>query len=60
MQVSYDGGANWQDAPLRATANGWTARVRHDVPGHVSLRASATDTAGGTVTERVINAYRVR
>ncbi|MET8912216.1 S8 family serine peptidase [Micromonospora sp. NPDC004551] len=60
VQVSYDGGANWQDAPLSATPDGWTARVRHDVPGHVSLRASATDTAGGTVTEQIINAYRVR
>ena len=41
--------------------HGWTATVQHPAgTGHVSLRATARDTAGNTVTQRVIQAYRLR
>ncbi|MGW4497855.1 S8 family serine peptidase [Micromonospora sp. NPDC004336] len=61
VDVSYDGGKTWQRARVRPGGDGWTATVRHPAgPGHVSLRATARDTAGNTVTQRVIQAYRLR
>ncbi|MFG3418421.1 S8 family serine peptidase [Micromonospora sp. NPDC049460] len=61
VDVSYDGGKTWQPARVRPGGDGWTAIVEHPVgAGHVSLRATARDTAGNTVTQRVIQAYRLR
>ncbi|MBQ1071896.1 S8 family serine peptidase [Micromonospora sp. C31] len=61
VDASYDGGKTWQRARVRGGGDGWTATVRHPAGiGHVSLRATARDTAGNTVTQRVIQAYRLR
>ncbi|MDG4806084.1 S8 family serine peptidase [Micromonospora sp. WMMD1120] len=61
VDVSYDGGKTWQAAQVRDGRHGWTATVRHPAgPGHASLRATARDAAGNTVTERIIQAYRLR
>lgn len=62
VDVSYDGGKTWSKAKLvRTSTDGWSALLRHPAgPGHVSLRATARDTAGNTVTQRVIQAYRLR
>ncbi|MFG1890018.1 S8 family serine peptidase [Micromonospora sp. NPDC049051] len=61
VDVSYDGGKTWQQARVRPDGQGWAATVRHPSgAGHVSLRATARDTAGNTVTQRVIQAYRLR
>ncbi|MEH1102549.1 S8 family serine peptidase [Micromonospora sp. CPCC 205561] len=61
VDASYDGGKTWQPAVVRPGGDGWTATVRHPAgPGHVSLRATARDAAGNTVTQRVIQAYRLR
>ncbi|MEU4779287.1 S8 family serine peptidase [Micromonospora sp. NPDC023633] len=61
VDVSYDGGKTWQPARVHPGGDGWTATVRHPAgTGHVSLRATARDTAGNTVTQRVIQAYRLR
>ncbi|MEU8286807.1 S8 family serine peptidase [Micromonospora sp. NPDC048905] len=62
VDVSYDGGKTWATAKLvRSSANGWSALLRHPAgTGHVSLRATARDTAGNTVTQRIIQAYRLR
>ncbi|WP_433535602.1 S8 family serine peptidase [Micromonospora sp. CA-249363] len=62
VDVSYDGGKTWDRAKLiRTSADDWSALVRHPAgPGHVSLRATARDTAGNTVTQRIIQAYRLR
>ncbi|MCG5469043.1 S8 family serine peptidase [Micromonospora sp. LAH09] len=61
VDVSYDGGKTWQAAKVRNGGHGWTATVRHPAgPGYASLRASARDAAGNTVTERIIQAYRLR
>ncbi|MER7416198.1 S8 family serine peptidase [Micromonospora peucetia] len=61
VEVSYDGGKTWQQARVRPGGQGWAATVQHPAgPGHVSLRATARDTAGNTVTQRVIQAYRLR
>ncbi|WP_406075560.1 S8 family serine peptidase [Micromonospora sp. NBC_01638] len=61
VDVSYDGGRSWQPAQVRHGGHGWTATVRHPAgPGYASLRATARDAAGNTVTERIIQAYRLR
>ncbi|WP_444948828.1 S8 family serine peptidase [Micromonospora ureilytica] len=62
VDVSYDGGKTWNKAKLvRTSADGWSAVLRHPAgTGYVSLRASARDTAGNTVTQRIIQAYRLR
>ncbi|MCX5067466.1 S8 family serine peptidase [Micromonospora lupini] len=62
VDVSYDGGKTWRNVKLvRAPGDGWLAVLRHPAaPGHVSLRATARDTAGNTVTERIIQAYLLR
>jgi len=61
VDVSYDGGKTWRKAGVRAAGKGWVATVQHPAgAGHVSLRATARDTAGNTVTQRVIQAYRLR
>lgn len=56
VEVSYDDGASWQ--PVEVSAG--QAVVRHpETPGYVSLRATASDTEGNTVTQTVIRAYRI-
>ncbi|MEU3453185.1 S8 family serine peptidase [Micromonospora sp. NPDC006766] len=61
VDVSYDGGRTWRKADLRRQGAGWVADVRHSAGrGYVSLRATARDSAGNTVTTRIIQAYRLR
>ncbi|WP_425413409.1 S8 family serine peptidase [Micromonospora pallida] len=61
VDVSYDGGKNWQPAQLRKQGSGWVATVRHPAgPGWVSLRANATDSGGSTVHQQITQAYRLR
>jgi hypothetical protein len=55
VEVSYDDGATWVVTPVVKGA----VAVRHPQgQGFVSLRAKAHDTAGNTVTQTVIHAYR--
>lgn len=61
VDVSYDGGKTWRKADLHRKGAGWAATLRHPTgPGYVSLRATARDSAGNTVTQRIIQAYRLR
>nr|WP_233513804.1 S8 family serine peptidase [Micromonospora craterilacus] len=61
VEVSYDGGKTWRSARVKKTGGEWKATVQHPrATGHVSLRASARDTDGNTVTQRIIQAYRLR
>ncbi|GAA3757754.1 S8 family serine peptidase [Plantactinospora mayteni] len=61
VQISYDAGRTWKNATLRPDGSAWTATVTHPTgTGHASLRATATDTNGNTVTQTVIQAYRLR
>jgi hypothetical protein len=56
VEVSYDDGGTWKPAEMR----GGVALLRHPAgPGYVSLRATATDSKGNTVTQTVIHAYRL-
>jgi hypothetical protein len=55
VDVSFNDGRTWQPAPV---ANG-AVRITHPSGTHfVSLRARATDSAGNTVEQTVIRAYR--
>ncbi|MGK5676065.1 S8 family serine peptidase [Micromonospora sp. URMC 106] len=61
VQVSYDEGATWRAAPVVGAGGNWTAVVTHPADaGHVSLRATATDSRGGRVEQTVIRAYLLR
>jgi hypothetical protein len=60
VEISYDDGRTWRQAPLRKTRDGWSATAVHPAgEGFASLRAGATDTAGNTVAQTVIHAYRL-
>lgn len=61
VDVSYDGGATWQRAPLvHLGGANWVAYVHHPRKGSVSLRGAATFADGGTVDYTVISAYGLR
>jgi subtilisin family serine protease len=60
VQVSYDDGRTWTAATVRGSGDHRTVVVKHRAKaGFVSLRATATDTAGNTVKQTVIRAYRI-
>jgi hypothetical protein len=59
VQVSYDDGATWTAVPVVRHGQTAVARLRHPSTGFVSLRGSAVDQGGATVTETLIRAYRL-
>ncbi|MGX6604268.1 S8 family serine peptidase [Micromonosporaceae bacterium Da 78-11] len=60
VEVSYDDGKRWQAAEVRGSGDHRTATVRHPrADGFASLRVTATDTKGNTVTSTVIRAYAI-
>ncbi len=59
MDVSYDDGANWTRARTGCAGSHGVAMIRHpDAGGFVSLRITARDTDGNTVTQTVTRAYQ--
>ncbi|SDY05579.1 Serine protease, subtilisin family [Amycolatopsis xylanica] len=57
LEVSYDEGKTWCRAPIF----GSTAVLLHPAtPGFVSLRATATDQLGNSVTQTTIRSYQTR
>ncbi len=61
VEVSYDGGKTWKAAKLSGTGDQRTATVQHPgTAGHVSLRATAEDTAGNKVEQTIRNAYALK
>ncbi|MGI5395068.1 S8 family serine peptidase [Streptomyces sp. CA-251251] len=63
LEASYDGGKSWQRVSLRggdgpASWQGTLSVPRH--AEHVSLRASARDDRGGSVTQEIVRAVAVR
>jgi hypothetical protein len=59
VAVSFDGGKSWHPAQVTGSAGSYTASFTAPAGVKVSLRTSAADAAGGTVTETLINAYQV-
>ncbi|MBN6051086.1 S8 family serine peptidase [Nonomuraea sp. RK-328] len=60
VEMSTDDGASWRQVPIVPSETGWTALIANPrTPGFVSLRATATDTAGARVTQTITRAYAV-
>ena len=59
MSVSFDGGKTWHQARLTGHGGSYTATFTAPAGVRVSLRASAADAAGGTITETLPGAYQV-
>ncbi|HET7016472.1 MAG TPA: S8 family serine peptidase [Streptosporangiaceae bacterium] len=60
VQVSFDGGKTWRPARLSRTGNAsYRATFNASAGSYVTLRARATDAAGGSVTEILKRAYQV-
>lgn len=61
VQVSYDDGATWLPASTRSTGNGtFRATYLHPAQGqYVSLRVTASDSAGNSVQQTLVRAYRL-
>jgi len=59
VAVSLDGGTTWHPAQVSGGAGRYTAVYPAPAGTMVSLRTSAADAAGGTVTDTLINAYRI-
>jgi hypothetical protein len=61
VEVSTDDGATWRPPVALVTVGGaGRLTVMNPGSGYVSLRAKATDSAGNSVTQTIIRAYRVR
>lgn len=61
VDASFDDGATWHPVHLTRAASKWTATLHHPTGGgYVSLRTSATDPTGNTVSQRTIRAYALR
>ncbi|MER6730806.1 S8 family serine peptidase [Streptomyces puniciscabiei] len=61
LEVSYDGGGSWRTVPLTGAGASWRGTLT--VPrgaSSISLRASAHDDRGGSVTQEIIRAVGVR
>ena len=59
VAVSFDGGKSWNPAAVTGSAGSYTASFTAPAGAKVSLRTSAADAAGGTITETLVNAYQV-
>lgn len=61
VSVSYDNGATWVAVPTVEQHGQYTATVHQPkAPGFVSLRATAVDSKGNTVTTTVYRAYELK
>ncbi|MGP3916176.1 S8 family peptidase [Nonomuraea sp. 10N515B] len=61
LEVSYDDGASWRPARLRDKGDrSYETTLDRSPSGFVSLRLTAADVAGNTLTQEVIRAYAVR
>jgi hypothetical protein len=58
VSVSFDGGKTWHRATVTGHGGRYTATFTAPAGAKVSLRTSAADAAGGSVTETITNAYQ--
>jgi len=59
VQVSFNGGRTWRPATVKSAGSGqFTVSFTAPAGAEVSLRTSATDAAGGSITETIQDAYR--
>jgi hypothetical protein len=58
VSVSFDGGKTWHPATVTGHGGSYTATFTAPAGAKVSLRTSAADAAGGSVSETLTNAYQ--
>ncbi len=60
FEISWDGGQTWKSPDrVRCQPTSCTVRVRNQPGASASLRVSATDVAGRSVSQKIIDAYDV-
>ena len=60
VDVSYDDGVTWRWPLLVKVGNSWLALLFHPANARfVSLRAAADDSAGNSVQQTILRAYRL-
>jgi subtilisin family serine protease len=61
LEVSYDDGATWRTVHVARVGNLGLALLHHPAgASFVSLRAAASDSAGNSVRQTILRAYRLR
>jgi hypothetical protein len=59
MRVSFDGGKTWRPATVTALGGGrFRAAFTAPAGAFVTMRVTAADAAGGSVTETIFRAYQ--
>lgn len=59
-QVSFNGGVSWQPASVTRPGGGqFRAAFAGPAGAFVTLRVTATDAAGGSITETILRAYKI-
>ncbi|GAB3891590.1 hypothetical protein GCM10029964_065010 [Kibdelosporangium lantanae] len=59
VEASYDDGVTWTSAPTVSARDTGVALLRHPkAPGFVSLRITARDKDGSSVSQTVLRAYQ--
>ena len=58
VSVSFDNGKTWHPAHVTGRGGKYIATFTAPAGATVSLRTSAADAAGGSITETITNAYR--
>jgi hypothetical protein len=58
VSVSFDGGKTWHPAKVTGSDSTYRAVFQAPAGATVSLRTSATDAAGGSITQTILGAYR--
>ncbi|WP_194909258.1 hypothetical protein [Catenulispora rubra] len=60
VSVSFDGGTSWQDVPTFGAIGHYVAQWCNPAPGSsVTVRVTAADAIGGSITQTVTNPYTV-
>ena len=59
VSVSFDGGTTWHPAQVTGHGGRYTAVFTAPAHAKVTLRTSAGDAAGGSVTETITSAYQI-
>ena len=59
VETSWDGGGSWSPASTRCKLGSCTVQVRNSRSGSASLRITASDAAGRSVVQTVLDAYGV-
>lgn len=57
-QVSFDGGTTWQPATVTGSGTSYQASYTAPADSFVTLKVTATDAAGGQISETITSAYR--